>query len=307
MKLTTKRSLSDDCIYPTAQQHWIAGKGLLLWSGLFFVEVGAALFLISAIFNSLWGAILGWLFTACLGGGTHLLFLGRPFRIWRAIKRPQSSWISRGLYLMTIFLFFGFVHFALSIFAEPVTWVTVVAGIFAALTIAYGGYEVADVKPIPVWHSSLLPIQLFVRSVCLAFLIMLAGYLLMGKTTIAHGANVKFWINIGLIINAGLFIGYLLNLLFDEGEEKLTLDMIIKGELKGIFWPWVGIGGIIIPLIIAITNLNSGASASSAGLLLLAVLLQFIADPMLRYCSMRGAYYTGLFPCKPVRFPKAAS
>ncbi len=303
--LTTRRSLSEDTVYPTVQQHWIAGKGLLLWSGLFFVEVGAALFLVAAIFNSLWGEILGWLLTACLGGGAHLLFLGRPFRIWMAIKRPHSSWISRGLYLMSLFLLFGFIHIVLTIFAEPVTWVLIVAGIMSGLTIAYGGYEVADVKPIRVWNSSLLPIQLFARSICIAFLIMLTVYLLMGMTNIAHGANVKFWINISLIVNACLFLGYLLNLLFDEGAEKLTLKMILTGELKGIFWPWVAIAGMIIPLIIAISNLASDAAGSSAFLLILAVILQFIADPALRYCSMRGAYYTGLFPCRPVHFPQA--
>jgi len=86
--LTTRRSLSEDTVYPTVQQHWIAGKGLLLWSGLFFVEVGAALFLVSAIFDSLWGAILGWLFTAGLGGGAHLFFSAGP---------SESGWPSKGL------------------------------------------------------------------------------------------------------------------------------------------------------------------------------------------------------------------
>ena len=94
--LQTKVKPSEYMIFPTVQKYWIERKGILLWMGLFFVEFGASLFLVSSFFNRLWGQVAGWLAAAVLGGGPHFLFLGHPFRILRALKRPQSSWISRG-------------------------------------------------------------------------------------------------------------------------------------------------------------------------------------------------------------------
>ena len=78
-------------VYPTLQTAWIRGKGLLLFSGLFFVEFGAGLFLAASILHSLWGQTAGWLISGLFGGGCHFLFLGHPFRIYRAIRRPGRA------------------------------------------------------------------------------------------------------------------------------------------------------------------------------------------------------------------------
>ncbi len=48
-----------------------------------------------------------------------------------------------------------------------------------------------------------------------------------------------------------------------------------------------------------------GLPAAAEGVYLITVILQFIADSLLRYCSMRSGYYEGLFPVKPLEFPGA--
>lgn len=292
-------------IFPTVQKYWIEGKGMLLWIGLFFVEFGAALFLVSSFFHCIWGLVAGWLITAVLGGGPHFLFLGRPFRIFRALKRPQSSWISRGLMLIFLFQLFGFIYLVLAFSGIPALWVLVLADIFAVATIAYGGYEIADVKPIRTWNSSFMPIQMFARSFFMAFTVMLVVYMLMGMETIAHGYHVKKWLGIMILINAGLFLSYLTGLGFDEGKHRYALPMMLKGDLKGIFWVSTAFGGIIVPLILVVYSFSVGVSAAAEGVYLIAIILQFIADPLLRYCSMRSGYYEGLFPVKPLEFPRA--
>lgn len=305
--LSIKMKPFEQTAHCTLQKDWIEGKGILLWLGLFFMELGAALFLVSSFFSCLWGQALGWIIAAVLGGGTHVLFLGHPFRAIRAFKRPGSSWISRGLFLISLFQLFGFIHIVLGYFATPIGWILILACIFAGATIAYGGYEVADVKPIKTWHSSLLPIQLFARSGFVAFAIMLMGYIFLGQETLAGNVNVKYWMNIALIVNVALFLLYILNLFFDEGSHRLALQMMMTGDLKGIFWVLVVTGGMIIPLIIALISLGGGAGQTGTAIYFIAVLLQFIADPMLRYCSMRSGYYEGLFPVKPIEFPKATT
>ncbi|MFW9847275.1 MAG: DmsC/YnfH family molybdoenzyme membrane anchor subunit [Candidatus Thorarchaeota archaeon] len=304
--LGTKVKPYEFMIFPTAQKYWIERKGILLWMGLFFVEFGASLFLVSTFFNCLWGQVAGWLVTAALGGGPHFLFLGHPFRIYRALKRPQGSWISRGLLIISLFQLFGFIHLVLSFFSAPAFWLLVTADIFAVATIAYGGYEIADVKPIRTWNSSFMPVQMFARNFFVAFAVMLAVYMLLGTETIAHGYHVKKWLNIIILINVGLFLSYLTSLAFDEGKHRYALQMMLKGDLKGIFWTLGIVGGIIIPLVLVIYSLGKGAAHTDHRVLLIAVILQFIADPLLRYCSMRSGYYEGLFPVKPLEFPRAA-
>jgi len=302
--LQTKTKPSEYMIFPTVQKYWIERKGIMLWMGLFFVEFGASLFLVSSFFHCLWGQAAGWLVTAVLGGGPHFLFLGHPFRLLRALKRPQSSWISRGLILISLFQLFGFIHLVLAFFATPALWILVLADIFAGATIVYGGYEIADVKPIPTWNSSLMPIQMFARSFFIAFAVMLVGYMLMGVETIAHGYHVKKWLDIIILTNAGLFFSYLTSLGFDEGKHRYALLMMLKGDLRVIFWVWVAIGGIIIPMIVVVYSFSIGVSSTAGGMFLIVVILQFIADPLLRYCSMRSGYYEGIFPVKPLEFPE---
>ena len=106
-------------VYPTLQSAWSSGKGLILFMGLFLVELGAGIFLAASILNSLWGQIAGWLICGAIGGGCHFLFLGHPFRIYRAIRKPGSSWISRGLFIISLFQLLGFIQIVTSFFSMP--------------------------------------------------------------------------------------------------------------------------------------------------------------------------------------------
>ncbi|MCJ7596812.1 MAG: dimethyl sulfoxide reductase anchor subunit [Desulfobacterales bacterium] len=294
--LKVKEKPYEFMVFPTVQKAWIEGKGILLWAALFFVEFGASLFLVSSFFKCLWGQTAGWLIAGVLGGGCHFFFLGHPLRAYLAIKRPKSAWISRGLLVISLFQFLGLVHLILAYFSTPVFWVMVAADVMAVAAVLYGGYELADVKSIPTWHSSLLPIQLFARSFFLALGVMLAIYLIGGVETIGYGLKTKKWLNIVLLINIFLFIAYLINLANEEGKKRLALDMMLKGDLKLLFWPWVGIGGMIIPLLLVAYSLVIGVASTPAGVLLIAVILQLIADPVMRYCMMRSGSYPALLP-----------
>lgn len=287
-------------VYPTLQTAWIRGKGILLFAGLFLVEFGAGIFLASSLFHSLWGQTLGWLISGALGGGCHFLFLGHPLRVYRAIRRPGKSWISRGLLIISLFQIFGFIHLALAFLSMPVTWVLVVANIMAAATILYGGYEIADVKSIPTWHSSFLPIQMLARSFFIGLAIVMVVNLFLGLNV--SGMNTKQWLIVTLIINIGLFVVSVISLGFEEGKEKLSLSMMVRGELKWMFWLVVIIGGMIIPLIVALYGFAVGAGEIGLGLLLVAVILQVVGDPCLRYLMMRTGYYPGIFPRRPSDF-----
>ena len=292
--LQLKEKPYDFMVCPTVQKAWIEGKGLLLWAALFFVEFGASLFLVSSIFKSLWGQLVGWLIAGLLGGGCHFFFLGHPFRIYLAVKRPKSAWISRGLMIISLFQFIGAVHLMVSYISAPLPWLVIAADLMAVATVLYGGYELADIRAIPTWHSSLLPVQLFARSVFLAMGVMLAVYLSTGVERIAYGLMTKKWLTIVVLVNIFLFVTHLMTLANEEGKKRLALDMMLKGDLRRLFWPWVGVGGMVIPFVLALYSVTPGLAPATSWALSLAILLQFIADPALRYCTMRSGYYPGL-------------
>ncbi len=296
--LTIKEKPYNFMVFPTTQKAWIEGKGILLWAGLYFVEFGASLFLVSSFFNCLWGQAAGWLIAGVLGGGSHFLFLGHPFRVYLAIKKPKTAWISRGLIIISIFQLLGLIHLLLAYLSAPVFWLSVAADIFAVATVLYGGYEIADVKSIPTWHSSLLPLQLFARSFFVASAVLFVIYVLLGTEIIYTDIEVKYWLNILLLINIFLFLSFLINLASEEGKRRLALSMMLNGDLKRVFWPWVAIGGIIFPLLVVIYSFAVSVAVTPSGVFLSAVLLQFIADSLLRYCMMRSGYFPGLFPAR---------
>jgi formate-dependent nitrite reductase membrane component NrfD len=287
-------------VYPTLQTAWIRGKGILLFAGLFLVEFGAGVFVAASILESLWGQTAGWLISGVLGGGCHFLFLGHPFRIYRAILRPGKSWISRGLFIISLFQLLALVHLALSFLAAPVQWVMVAANVLAVATILYGGYEIADVKSIPTWHSSFLPIQMLARSFFIGLAVVLVVNLLLGRET--AGINTRQWLLVTLLINICLFVLSLVSLAFEEGKKKLSLSMMAKGDLRRLFWPWVVAGGMIIPLIVVGYGVAVNGKEIAPAVWLIAVILQLIGDPILRYGLMRAGYYPGIFPGTPSDF-----
>ena len=74
----------------TPQKQWIEKKGVLLWLAFFFIELGAGMFFVASLFGNLPAMSLGWLLCAVLGGGFHLLYLGKPLRFWRMVL--SSGW-----------------------------------------------------------------------------------------------------------------------------------------------------------------------------------------------------------------------
>ena len=81
----------------TRQTEWIDRRGIFLWVAFYAGALGGGLYLASLYFHSLWGMFLSWLIIAGIKGGAHLIDLGKPWRFWRMVFRPGTSWLSRGI------------------------------------------------------------------------------------------------------------------------------------------------------------------------------------------------------------------
>jgi len=284
----------------TPQREWIEGRGIMLWLAFFFIELGAGAFIVASIFGSLWGMFIGWLLCAVLGGGLHLLYLGHPFRFWRMILSGgwKTSWISRGLVFVSLFLLLGGIHMILVQWASPSLGLLIVAGIFALFTVGYAGFAMSYVNGIPLWNTALLPVLYVILGIWGGLGVALVTMLATG--TAAAVANVELLSQLFLISFIGVVFIYLVGIRYQASAGatsagRAAVKEIVAGKWAPLFWGVVVVLGMALPLGVAI-----GAWAGltiPVALLSVVVILELLGgDLVLRYCIFRNGLYTPLIP-----------
>ena len=278
----------------TRQTEWIDRRGIFLWLAFYFGGLGSGLYLVSLYFNNLWGMFISWLIILVLKGGFHLAYLGKPLRFWRIVLKPQTSWVSRGIILVALFIGFAGMQLALSYWLPGSAWeiaFKVLAGIAAFGVAMYTGFALNVVKAVPFWNSALLPVLFIAFGVLggfgLSVLIALGG----GGINIAIAEVGVRWL---LIINAILIVMYLWSATYMGATAKHTVMELIRGSLTSIFWIGVVLLGIIIPITISVTSYFVGEASSA--LLLTAVISEIIGGLALRYVVLKAGVYTPLLP-----------
>ncbi|MFC1926624.1 DmsC/YnfH family molybdoenzyme membrane anchor subunit [Chloroflexota bacterium] len=280
-------------VKPTPQREWIEGRGLILWLA-FCWGMGGGLYLVSLYFNSLWGMFIGWLIIALGKCGFHLLYLGRPLRFWRALFRPQSSWLSRGIIFVAFFLIMGAIQMPLS-YWQPGTAAEVVfkvmAGTGAFLTAIYTGFAMGCVRAVPFWNSSLLPV-------------LFALYAILGGCGIALAMGLNW--NIGVrveglewgvrgLLSAGalMLVIYMWSVRYGSRGSKEAVVTLLRGPRSFSLPFWLGliVIGTVIPLAIV---WYSSAGEIATQWLYLAIACEFIGGLALRYSLLKGGVYASL-------------
>ncbi len=275
----------------TRQTEWIDRRGIFLWIAFYAGGLGGGLYLVSLLFNSLWGMFISWLIIAVIKGGTHLMYLGRPWRAWRIITRPQTSWLARGFIFVMAFVLFGAIQMMFSRWlpgtAAEIVF-KVLAGIMAFGVATYTGIILKNVKGVPFWNSLLLPVLFVICGILggfgLAVLIALNG----GDVNLAAAEMGSRWL---LITNALLIVVYLWQASRREAVGKQSVLQQISGESAPVFWTGVVVLGIIMPIAVAISGLIVAIPPS---LLLAAVICEIIGGLTLRYCVLKAGAYKPL-------------
>lgn len=275
----------------TPQEDWIDRQGLLLWLAFTLTEVGAGLYLISLFFDFWGGCVAGWLISAILGGGLHMLYLGKPMRAWRAVLHPVKSELSRGLIFMGLFLGFGVLHLAPFVIGG-LPWTSsglffkVIMTILGFFVITHGFMTMNVMSSIPFWNSSILPV------------LSLASGIWLG-TQLGSVMNGEVWIGVEAVARWTLFayafmtIFYFWNAHHATTAVKESLRVIVKGELSPFFYVGVVLLGLIIPLAITIVFWVKGPG-EMYGLLFLRFICAFIGDLTLRYLISKAGRYSPL-------------
>jgi formate-dependent nitrite reductase membrane component NrfD len=291
----------------TPQTEWIERRGILLWLAFFFIELGAGMFFVASFFDnldSLLAMFIGWLACAVLGGGLHLIFLGKPLRFWRIVLSSgwQTSWISRGLIFVSLFLILGLLHMALTQWAEPITAILIAADIFAFLTIIYGGFAMNYVNGIPLWNTALLPILYVISGLWGGAEVVLGTTLATGQ--IGIGVAIEEWIRILLIGFILLIPVYLMSVRYTSLTGQASVRYIVLGKWSPLFWIAVVIVGMVIPLTAVINSFITGLEATPEAFLYAAIFCGLLGDLAMRYLILRCGLYSPLIPSSsPLAMP----
>ena len=288
-------------VKPTPQTEWINRRGTLLWLAFFFIELGAGGFFVASFFNSLLAMFLGWLVCTVLGGGAHILYLGHPFRFWRIVLRPQTSWISRGLIFVGLFLILGLVHMGLVLWAQSSRALMIVVDILAFLVIIYGGFAMNCVNGIPLWNTALLPILYVVSGIWGGAGLTLATALATGATPVAIA--IEEWVRILLASFILLLCVYLISIRYGTVVGKISVQEIVLGRWWPIMWLVVVVLGLALPGGVVISSFILGLKNMPLASLYVSIFCELVGDLFMRYLILKCGYYAPLVPSSSYAVP----
>jgi formate-dependent nitrite reductase membrane component NrfD len=297
-------------VKPMAQAEWIEGKGLLVWLAEVFSALGTGLYLVSLFFSqshaktAFWAGLLGWIGIAIFKLPLHFLYLGKPWRFWRAFPPVsnawKTSWFARGIVFTMIFLGFGIVQLVMIALIgygkgnsgiEAANWVfMILAGISCVVTAIYCGFAMSYCKSVPFWNTGLLPFVFLIMGIADGLALIMGVALVTGEELIATAESVT---RVLLIVNALLIIVYLVNANYQSNVAELSVRELVRGHVAWVFWLGIVLFGILIPFVISVVG---AVTETASGLLIFAVVCHTIGAFSLKYGVLKVGIYRPLLP-----------
>ncbi|MCF8090967.1 MAG: DMSO reductase [Desulfotignum sp.] len=274
-------------ISPTRQRQWIDDKGIFLWLAFFFSEIGAGLYFMSLFYSFRPGIVLGWLITLVLGGLIHMLYLGNPKRAWRMIMKPNTSELSRGIWIIGVFAVLGFLQIITPGGFNMVF--NFIMGILCLLIISHGFATMNVIRALPAWNSTIvLPLSI-ISGIWVGHQLLQLMFAISGNAAAASGMEV--WA-------AAFFLAYFLCMLLyawgtwhASGAAKAAIQRMLEGDLKQITYIGVGVLAILVPLVF---TLIMWGGDTNGFLIFLRLASVCAGDLAIRYLIMKSAVYNPL-------------
>jgi formate-dependent nitrite reductase membrane component NrfD len=266
------------------QREWIDGRGLLIVVAHFFSGIGAGAWLFSVWLDFPAGMIAGLVCVCVLSGLAHLAFLGRFERFWRMLKRPHSSWISRGIWGIGIF---GIG--AVGTLLGPPAWrgaMVAVSVVGCGIILLYEGFVYAASRAIPFWRTRLLPLLYIAYGLRGGAAVLLVFAAFGGATfELAAIEAIKLWV---VASTAVLVLLYLVAAKRAGGAAAHSVHRLIAGSISPAFYGGTVLLGLLVPL-----ALGMARELGTGGLTLLALIgvSSLIGDFYVKYCVVKAGTY----------------
>ncbi len=257
---------------------------------LFLGGMGGGLFLLFQILDLPPSIALLSLGLVVLGGLVLLMELGHPLRAWRAISRPASSWISRGVIFVLLLILSGALYIApaFNTFSRlPWTADTlggeilgIIAAVSAFFVTLYPGFVLSASPAIPFWNSPLLPVLFFSHSLMGASGLVL---LISPFGSFGQGQQAFEWLLVLLIVGNLILISINLLTMTRSGQAaREAVRLLNQGPLGWTFKIGVILVGMVLPLLVVLW-VPSAVVVAGAFLLIGALLF--------RYCVLKAGVF----------------
>jgi formate-dependent nitrite reductase membrane component NrfD len=229
--------------------------------------------------------------------------LGVPRGFLRAGARPGSSWISRGVFILTAFIIIGFINLFLQLWpyqvlaeAETARLTLEVAGlVFAVLTMVYTGLLLGAVRPIPFWNNAVLPV-LFLLSALSTGVMTVFLMLSISSLGMADGAMYSQLSGLSradaliLGLEAVVVLFYIIGCYYAPSSRS-SAEMLLTGSLAPVFWIGLVAAGLALPFTFDVmhTTLHQTTGAGKAAAIALAASIPgLLGGLFLRYIVVAG-------------------
>lgn len=228
--------------------------------------------------------------------------LGRPAGFLRAARRPGSSWISRGVGILSAFVVVSAVHAAMTLASPagppgPGRLALAVPGLLLALlTMLYTGLLLGAIRPIPFWSTPILPLLFLVSGLSTGAmtvdLVLTLGHAAAGSAAPAMLAALR-GADLALLVIEALVLALYLSACHATAAARNAVALLMSGALATRFWGGVGLAGIALPVAVQTAEvtgalpeglawvvLSSGAGLAGGLLLRVVVIAAGVKSPL---------------------------
>ena len=292
-----------------AQMEWGFGgrrrlrDGALLMA-LFLGGIGAGQFVVSTwLVDSTTSALVGLLMVGVGKTVAHLVYLGQPARFYRLFLKPRTSWISRGLIFMVVFVVFAAAYLATALGFDWLPWTAdttlgralwLGAVLSASLVMVYDGFVLASCKSITAWNTALMPPLFFTYAiaggVAMTYLTMIAtgGEILKPETLTTIDA-------ILLTTMFALVIIYIVNMASSTSTAKESLRRLTTTKVAVAFIGVAIIAGLLVPLTLTYYHELAVQGAVASVFLAVSSILELAGDLSVRHSILRAGLHAPVF------------
>jgi len=240
------------------QRYWDTSMANAFFCG----ELGAGLFFVAWLFDFVPGMVAGMLITGIFKTYFHIAHMGVPMKSWRAISRPDRSWISRGLMAIVFYLAFGTAHCLNLAFDLETAWglgsavgnlVQLLAACAALVVMTYQGFAMSHSTAISLWNTVLMPISSLTYALTGGAVLTLAlGWYSLFAGLPHERESLTNGIVLMLLIDAFVLISVLFSANKRSRGGKVSASLLLKGTYRQAFLFLVVGVGLVFPTLILV-------------------------------------------------------
>ena len=255
------------------QRHWDNSMAY----AFFCAELGAGLYFVSLLLGSLAGMAAGFVLVCTGKPYFHLAHMGVPAKSWRAMLRPDRSWISRGVWVLAGLMSTGFLYLAALFFGEQfgigtdsaILWLLKIVSAISALGVmTYQGFAMSHSSAIAIWNSAIMPMASLLYSLTIGLAVVMP---LLPSAQAAGLTDTLLLLLLGLAIMHLMFLhsGW-----HGSPGARTSIELLLQSLYTRWYLGLGIVGGILLPALL----LWAAPSSAAAGIVsAVAVLAGFMA------------------------------